>query len=118
MRNKTKIIAGIGVATTMVGGVLTYPITPGPISPQDWQTLSTVYSYEIKQMGGVNFTNIKKDNILAELNKKIKNRKQTTDVKINGRMITAQDYDLLRADLINKTENTSLFNKIVKQIKL
>ncbi len=107
-----KIIAGVSVATTMVLGVLVYPIAPEPISLSDWQALSSVYNYEIQEMGGVDFTNIKKGDILLELNKKIRTRTSVKSVKINNVDITASDYELLREDLMNKVEKTNLLKKI------
>ncbi len=109
-----KIIAGVSVATTMVLGVLVYPIDPDPISLQDWKALSSVYNYEIQEMGGVDFTNVSQEDILPRLHEKIRARTLVKSVKINNVDITASDYELLREDLMNKIEKTSLLKKIIK----
>lgn len=109
-----KIIAGIGVATTFVLGAFVYPVDPDPITIQEWQALTALYDYEIKQMGGASFANITQDEILVELHEKIRARTPTEQVKINGYDITVEDYELLREDLMDKIEKTSLLKKLTK----
>lgn len=122
MKNKIKkIIAGIGVATTLVAGVFLYPIDPSmDFNLQEWQMLGAIYDYEVKQMGVAQFENVvissetNKSNIYEKLNKKIRERKPTERIRIKDKEVSPEDYELLREDLMSRVEKTNLLKKIIR----
>ena len=114
MRKKHKIIAGIGVALAIGTGAITIPTNPAPLTPTEWNSVSSMYNYEIKQMGKINLKNIRSDNVLSVLNSRIKARKVTKPVKVNGKEMLAKDYETLRSNLIDRVERRSLLQRLIQ----
>ena len=113
-----KIIAGIGAALLMVGGSL--PILDSePLTINEYQELVKLYDYEIKVVGGMNFTNVDPTDfseIMPELNKKIRARELFAEelMILQAQGLTKQDYKKDMDTLMKKVEKTTLLKKLIK----
>jgi len=58
--------------------------------------------------------NIKKEDIITELNKKIRARKVLKPVIVNKKVLSIVKYESLRENLMRSVEKTDLLNKILR----
>ncbi len=113
-----KIIAGVSVATTMVLGVLVYPIDASmEYTAYEIRTFAVIYDYEIEQMSSAKLQDItisaNGTNLYEKLNNQIRQRKPTEPIIVNNELLSPEDYELLREDLMNRVEKSNLLKELI-----
>jgi len=101
-----KIALTLALLGTFIGGsfVLHSELNP-PITYDKYEALIKIYDYEIKELGGITFRDVKsKKQVLNELNTIVRERVETKQVLINGETLEAVEYTALKNSLLDKVE--------------
>ena len=102
----TNIAVGIVAGFAVAAGALVVVNTPTPISADEWQDYVQMVDYEIKKTGGTTIKNVKgREDLTKRFNQKILERPvQESTVELREKTYTKEEYEALRADLIQKSD--------------
>lgn len=108
MKLKNIVLSLLGTAVVLGGVIISFNQSQ-PMTFDEYQTLIKIYNYEIEKAGGKMILGDKNNplgnkNILKELNKKLLNTSQPENIKIDGEILTKEDYQLLKSGLFRKSE--------------
>jgi len=104
--NIKKIIAGVLVTGSIIGGVAIFNNAQKDfMTYQEYKVLLSIYQYEIDESGGeivIKDVNGKMD-IVDKLNEIILKREETKRVNLDGNDLSSVDYEILKRGLIEKS---------------
>ena len=113
MKIKT-IIIGLGIAGIAAIIGFTPVEEPEPLTVNEWQAITKIYDYEIEKAGGLQIKDFTSQNAIKKLNAEIRKREPTENIEIDGQEMTPQNYKTFRDNLLEKTEQKTLIEKIIK----
>lgn len=96
-------------AAVLIGGVLTFDNFFGgtPMTPEEWQAYVKMIDYEAKQKGGIVIEGARgREDLINKLNDEILARPVDEKVILGDEALTKDEYEALRAGLIDKFEKS------------
>lgn len=98
---KNLAISTLGAAV-VIGGLYTFDFNGDPMTYEEWQSYVKMIDYEVDQAGGSLTIESKGGDYLDALHDQILDRKVDEKVVIDGAELTTDEYEALRAGLIEK----------------
>ena len=100
-----RIALTLAILGTFVGGAFVLENELDVMSYEEYQAVTAIYDYEIKEAGGITLIEVRnRRDAIDKLHTIIRAREETGEVEINGETLNAEEYILLRDTLLNKAE--------------